>query len=163
MTSCLSRYAVLPPMFGMTIQQSIALGIAILAGACAPRSEPAAVPKEAPVAPAAAAVSPEDPNSPLVAIADRQGVCNVTDRYMGTPQIPVTVDGRVYYGCCEMCKGRLQSEANTRTAVDPISGKSVDKALATLGRERNGSVVYFDNQSNFEAYRRKLASRTAGE
>jgi len=36
-------------------------------------------------------------------------VCMVNDRVMGKPQIPVEVEGKTYYGCCEGCKSRLQN------------------------------------------------------
>ena len=40
-------------------------------------------------------------------VPDANLVCMVNDRYMGVEQIPVQVEGRTYYGCCEMCKTRL--------------------------------------------------------
>jgi hypothetical protein len=30
---------------------------------------------------------------------------------MGTPQIPVSVEGCTYFGCCDMCKGKLERAA----------------------------------------------------
>src|SRR5262245_61283291 len=60
-------------------------------------------------------------------------VCMVNNTVFPEDQIPVAVEGRTYFGCCEMCKGRLAADPSVRTAVDPISGKSVDKAKAVIG------------------------------
>jgi YHS domain-containing protein len=82
--------------------------------------------------------------------ADR--VCMVNDTRFPTAQIPVPVDGKTYFGCCEMCKGRLATDTVVRTAVDPVSGKQVDKATATIGAFPNGKVLYFENEKNLNAY-----------
>jgi YHS domain-containing protein len=79
-------------------------------------------------------------------------VCMVNDRDMRTPQIPIDVEGRRYYGCCEMCKTRLATDAASRTATDPVSGRSVDKAKAVIGRLRDGSVLYFESQASLSKY-----------
>ena len=34
---------------------------------------------------------------------ERSQVCFINDRYMGKPQIPVSVEGKTYYGCCQGC------------------------------------------------------------
>ncbi|MBK3332140.1 TRASH domain-containing protein [Persephonella atlantica] len=75
-------------------------------------------------------------------------VCMVNDRFMGVEQIPVKVNEKVYYGCCKMCIGRLQNNESLRYAVDPISGKKVDKAKAVILKQKDGSVLYFENESN---------------
>ena len=79
-------------------------------------------------------------------------VCMVNDRYMGKEQIPVAVDGKTYYGCCKMCEEKLAKDAAIRSAVDPVSGKKVDKAKAVIGRASNDDVVYFESQANLEKY-----------
>ncbi len=76
----------------------------------------------------------------------------VNDQLMGKEQIPVLVDGRTYFGCCPGCKERLQKDAKIRTAVDPVTGRSVDKASAVIGVRRTGDVLYFENHANFETY-----------
>lgn len=80
-------------------------------------------------------------------------VCMVNNTSHDRPQIPVEVDGKTYFGCCEMCKGRLASDPAARTAVDPVSRRSVDKANAVIGATRDGKVMYFENQQSFDAYR----------
>ena len=127
----------------------------VLFNACSSATERVAsnsVPVQVPVEPAAI----EPASSPnLTFIKDRSQVCMVTDKYLGRPQIPVVVEGSTYYGCCEMCKGRLTSEPATRWALDPLSGKSVDKAKAIIGSDRSGSILYFESADNFSAYARQ--------
>lgn len=83
-------------------------------------------------------------------------VCMVNNAAFDKPQIPVEVNGKTYYGCCPMCKERLSKDASARMATDPVSGKSVDKAEAVIGKTADGSVYYFENEGNLKKY--KLAS-----
>lgn len=80
-------------------------------------------------------------------------VCMVNDRYMGAEQIPVTVGGKTYYGCCAMCKAKLEKNAAVRQAVDPVSRKTVDKARAVIGAKSDKTVYYFENEKNMKAFR----------
>ena len=75
-------------------------------------------------------------------------VCMVNNAYMGKSQIPVKVMDKTYYGCCEMCKNTLAKEAGKRVAVDPVSGKEVDKAKAVIGAQEDGRVFYFESEEN---------------
>lgn len=106
----------------------------------------AAVTEAAPVAPANPAATE------MTLVTDASQVCMVNDQFMGQPQIPVNVKGKTYYGCCAMCKGRLQSDASTRTASDPFSHEPVDKATAVIGRLPDGATLYFANRENFDSY-----------
>ncbi|MBL4939622.1 MAG: hypothetical protein JKY16_04990 [Lutibacter sp.] len=78
-------------------------------------------------------------------------VCYVTNRYMGTEQIPVEVDGKSYYGCCEGCIGNLKNNRKTRYAIDPLTGEEVDKALAyiVLNPRGGGEVLYFKSKKKY--------------
>ena len=91
----------------------------------------------------------------LKAVKKRNFVCMVNDTYMSKEQIPVQVSGKTYYGCCAMCKERLAKMAEARSAVDPVSGKKVDKATAVIGRSADDSVLYFENAENLAAYNRR--------
>ena len=77
----------------------------------------------------------------------------VNNQFMGREQIQVQVDGKTYFGCCEMCRGRLERDPSSRSAKDPVSGKQVDKASAVIAKRQNGEVLYFENRENFERYR----------
>lgn len=92
--------------------------------------------------------------SSLTLVTDRSLVCMVNNQFMGRPQIPIEVDGRTYYGCCEMCKGRLGSDPSSRVSTDPVSGNTVDKATAVIGRAGDGRTLYFENEQTFAAYAR---------
>src|SRR4030095_12571146 len=78
-------------------------------------------------------------------------VCMVNNTLFDKDQIPVAVEGKTYFGCCEMCKGRLAQDASIRAAHDPVSGKSVDKAKAVLGATPDGKILYFESDKTFAA------------
>ena len=92
---------------------------------------------------------------PLLKKVDTPEVCMITNKHMGTAQIAVPVGENVYYGCCEMCVGTLNNDVKSRYSIDPTSGKKVDKATAVIGALKGGSVLYFENQENFDAYLKK--------
>lgn len=98
------------------------------------------------------AVPRESESAGLTVVADTSQVCMVNNQFMGRPQIPVEIDGKTYYGCCAMCKGRLQSDAAARTAVDPVTNAPVDKASAVIGKTATGSVLYFVSLEHFQTY-----------
>ncbi len=79
-------------------------------------------------------------------------VCMVNDTLFPRDQIPVEVEGKTYFGCCEMCKGQLEHDASTRRAVDPVSGKTVDKATAVIGAAPDGKVFYFESEKTFAEF-----------
>lgn len=81
-------------------------------------------------------------------------VCYVNNAYMGKEQIPVEVDGKIYYGCCEGCVDKLKNMREIRFALDPLTGKEVDKALAfiVLKPDGNGEVLYFESEENYIKY-----------
>lgn len=137
--------------------------LALLA-ACAPPPSappPSAPPPAAAAAPAALAeaAAPAAPAAPAVKrvaraklVSDPKLVCMVNDQFMGRDQIPVVVEGRTYFGCCEMCKGRLATDAKFRTAKDPITGREVDKASAVIAQRPSGQVLYFESLETFQTY-----------
>lgn len=79
-------------------------------------------------------------------------VCMVNDTAHATDQIPVAVEGKTYFGCCEMCKERLARDTQIRHAVDPVSGRPVDKSIAVIGASANGKVLYFESEKTFASY-----------
>ena len=82
-------------------------------------------------------------------------VCMVNNQVFEKDQIPVAVDGKTYYGCCEMCKERLAKDAAARTGTDPVTGKPVDKATAVIAAMPDGKVLYFESQETYEKYTKK--------
>jgi YHS domain-containing protein len=89
----------------------------------------------------------------LTLVTDAKQVCMVNNQFMGREQIPVQVEGKTYFGCCEMCKGRLERDPSSRSAKDPVSGNLVDKATAVIGRRVNGDVLYFENRETFDRFK----------
>jgi hypothetical protein len=152
----------------------MALSVLLLAGAsnmmgCTPtpsgsataEPKPTPAPQGDTVAPHVAMATAAEPSSAagsaqrsgsLVRVDDASTVCMVNNTYMGRPQIPVLVDGRTYFGCCDMCKGRLERDPASRVATDPVSGRPVDKAGAVIGRDDSNRVLYFENEANYEKY-----------
>ena len=79
--------------------------------------------------------------------------CMVNDAYMGKTQIPVPVNGKTYYGCCEMCVGKLTNDETARIGIDPFSKKPVDKTEAYIVvMKAEGDVAYFESQENYLKY-----------
>ncbi len=85
-------------------------------------------------------------------VVPNETVCMVTEKHFGKPQIPVKVSGKTYYGCCDNCKKTLSEDKTARTATDPLTKKSVDKATAIIAANDAGDVMYFANKKNFEKY-----------
>lgn len=96
--------------------------------------------------------------SDALRIVENDKVCMVTNVHFGKKQIPVTHAGKTYYGCCDMCKTTLSKDAKARTAIDPVSGKSVDKAKAVIAAQNDDSVLYFESKKNFEEYAKTMSS-----
>lgn len=88
-------------------------------------------------------------------VVDSKKVCMVTDKLYSDAQIPVQVEGKTYYGCCDMCKERLASDPKSRMALDPVSRKPVDKSRAVIAVRGNGSVLYFESRENVAKYKGK--------
>ena len=100
-----------------------------------------------------AVASSNKSDKPYLTRVDNKQVCMVNNGYMKKDQIPVPVEGRTYYGCCQMCVTALQSDKSKRVAVDPVSGKKVDKSLAVIGADADGNVFYFENADNLAKYK----------
>ena len=154
----------------MTVQRLRLVFVALLtvaASACQSSSPPSPAPEQTATPP-----SPSTPTTPTVAaspapapapapatlarVSDPSLVCMVNDHFMGKPQIPVDVGGKTYFGCCPMCKEKLEQQAAARTGTDPVTGEPVDKATAVIAQNADGSVLYFASETNFKAYASKL-------
>jgi YHS domain-containing protein len=99
----------------------------------------------------------------LVTAAEQQGervkqvdskyVCMITKKHFATEQMQVSIEGRSYYTCCEMCKTQLLEDPSTRVDIDPVSGNQVDKAIAIVGVDKAGNVYFFENTPNLLRFR----------
>ncbi|QTY26437.1 hypothetical protein [Flavobacterium sp. CS20] len=82
-------------------------------------------------------------------------VCMVNNAYMGKPQIAVPVNGKTYYGCCQMCVGTLNEKESARTGIDPFSNKPVDKTDTYIVlMKKEGEVAYFESKENYLKYKK---------
>jgi YHS domain-containing protein len=110
----------------------------------------------------AADAATETPKGPLKQVEPKT-VCMVNEHAMGSDQIPVVVDGKTYYGCCDMCKKALKDDPAKRVATDPVSGKQVDKAVAIIAAGEGGRVVYFQTVANLDKYNEENSVITAAK
>lgn len=83
---------------------------------------------------------------------DAKYVCFINKQRFAKEQIPVKVEGRTYYGCCDMCKAKLSQDPASRYDIDPVSGKKVDKASAVIGADSNDKVYFFENEQNLKKF-----------
>jgi len=82
----------------------------------------------------------------------RETVCAVQDAVGAKAGIPHEVNGKTYYLCCEGCRSSIQKEPEKYTiAIDPVSGKKVDKAEAMI-YNLDGKAFYFENDSNRKTF-----------
>jgi YHS domain-containing protein len=102
-----------------------------------------------------AAARAEETAQPALRRVETKHVCMINNQDMGRDQIPVTVENKTYYGCCEGCKKALTEKPETRVALDPLSGKTVDKATAVIAAKADGSVLYFESEKTFEEFLKK--------
>lgn len=91
-------------------------------------------------------------------VVEAKYVCMINNQRFSKTQIPVEVEGRTYYGCCDMCKEKLGGDPKSRVATDPVSGKEVDKSKAVIGVDADGAAFYFESAENLKRY--KPASRS---
>ncbi|HBL29625.1 MAG TPA: hypothetical protein DD490_22555, partial [Acidobacteria bacterium] len=97
-------------------------------------------------------------STPALRRVETQKVCMINNQVFEKDQIPVAVQGRTYYGCCEMCKEKLANDAASRQAVDPVTGKKVDKATAVIAAKPDGSVLYFESEETLKKYQAPAGS-----
>jgi YHS domain-containing protein len=103
----------------------------------------------------AAAARAEETARPALRRVETKHVCMINNQDMGRDQIPVEIDKKTYYGCCEGCKKALAEKPETRVALDPMTGKTVDKASAVIAAKADGSVLYFESEQTFEEFLKK--------
>jgi YHS domain-containing protein len=140
---------------------SIAVAVAGVSG-CTKQDPPLPITSAPMTAPSASSVHASVPamnSTGLTRVTDRSLVCMVNNQFMGRPQIPVQVEGKTYYGCCEMCKDRLAKDSTARTGVDPVSNRPIDKSLAVIAKAESGAALYFENEANFAAYSTRLRGK----
>jgi len=96
-------------------------------------------------------IANETPTNSLTEV-EGKNVCMITDQLFVKDQIPIELEGKTYYGCCEMCKAKIKNNPESRVAIDPVSGNEVDKSEAVIGAAPDGSVYYFESEENLETF-----------
>ena len=87
---------------------------------------------------------------PLQLVTDRSRICMRADEIVKQQNLAVEIEGKTYYALprCSL----LMHRPGFRLAVDPISGRKVDKAGAVIGATAEGHVFYFENERNFKDF-----------
>jgi len=101
---------------------------------------------------APAAVGAQQASSPVVHPVKHSDVCMVQNRHGIMKMIPVEIDGKMYYGCCAGCVGKLKYNPAVRSARDPVTGKEVDKSKAFIVGNPDGTVIYFETKETAEIF-----------
>lgn len=83
---------------------------------------------------------------------DHKKVCMIQNTLFDAPQMEVKVGKSTYFACCKMCREKLTNDPKSRVAIDPLSGKEVDKSKAVIGALKDGSILYFENEKNLLKY-----------
>jgi YHS domain-containing protein len=84
---------------------------------------------------------------------DSKFVCFITKKHFSSPQTAVSVEGKTYYSCCDMCKTKLMNEPASRLAKDPVSGKEIDMSKAVIGVDKAGNAYFFENAANLKQFK----------
>ena len=146
------------------VAHALSLSLVVLVAACRQTSGEAApdpIASSTPVsppavsasaAPSAAAAASAPPAPGALTRVEASKVCMVNNQYMEVEQIPVSVAGKTYFGCCAMCKTKLENDEGVRNAVDPVSGARVDKATAVIGRDASNRVHYFESEATMRRF-----------
>jgi len=79
-------------------------------------------------------------------------VCMPNNKRFEKEQIPIEIEDKTYYGCCKMCVNMLKLDPKVRVAIDPVSGRQVDKSVAVIGAASDNKVYYFENEQNLKRF-----------
>lgn len=86
-------------------------------------------------------------------------VCMVDDIYQGDyPTLPIPILNTTYFGCDHKATRDLLAKPELRVAIDPITKRTVDKALGIIAIDpkRDGKVLYFESMVTFSQYLNNL-------
>lgn len=108
------------------------------------------------------AVADDSAHAHSTKAVEAKKVCMVNDKFMGIDQIPIEVNKKTYYGCCNNCIAKLQNnESNVRFAQDPFTREQVDKADAYIVtiEDKSNKVLYFKSEQNYQEYIKNTGDR----
>lgn len=81
------------------------------------------------------------------------------DRLFDKELLPAVVGDKTYYGCCKGCQSRLLEDAGLRVAKDPVTGATVDKAVAVIGAQKDGLIRYFESPATMAQYNARFSRK----
>jgi len=92
--------------------------------------------------------------------SQKNRICMVKNYYIPAADfsdLSVTIDDKIYYGCCPGCKQSLSSSDKHHYAYYSVDGKEVkvDKAIAgciLADREKKRAVHYFNNDKECDDF-----------
>lgn len=76
----------------------------------------------------------------------------VTNRLEKNKQDAIKIDGKTYYGSGEGYALTLQKNHSLTHAVDPYTGKKIDKAEAHIFADAAGNAYYFESAESYSAF-----------
>ena len=82
-------------------------------------------------------------------------ICMVDDIYQGDyPTINFSLANKTYFGCDAKAIQSLTTNADLRSAIDPVTHRKIDKASAVIAIDpkRDGKVLYFESMQTFTQY-----------
>jgi len=94
---------------------------------------------------------------------ERDEVCVVADRAPGEPTLEVKLGGKTYHVCCTRCEARLKDDPSFRFAIDPVTGRAVDKADAFIAVTEDGRAFYFESEKTALIFDAFLRAQSMGE
>ncbi len=100
-----------------------------------------------------------EPDSELSLVrVEPKYVCMPNNRVFKKEQLSTDIDGKTYYGCCQMCINALNKDPQQRYAIDPVSGNEIDKATAVIGAAPDNTIYYFETEENLESFKLETAA-----
>lgn len=92
--------------------------------------------------------------------SQKNRICMVKNYYIAAADfsdINVTIDDKIYYGCCPGCKQALSNSKQHHFSYYSVDGKEVkvDKAIAgciLADRENKGAVHYFNSDKECDDF-----------
>lgn len=89
---------------------------------------------------------------------EQNRVCMPQNLVFDRDMIPVQLNDRTYYGCCEGCIVQITQNEALRMGQDGLTGENIDKSQAVV-LDIHGKAMYFASAENAKKY---LASRLKG-
>lgn len=85
-------------------------------------------------------------------VEDRSKICMMQDSVQPREGLEYKHEGKSYWLCCSMCEAKFKESPDTyANAVDPVSGKKVDKATAPIYAYQ-GRAFFFESDVNLKKF-----------